>query len=116
MKKIYVIILICSLISCSSSKLPTEKYSQYTTNHSYNFEDNQLKVTLQNPLPCPIRIWITSDQDYLQNKFNKLNPIELNSKLDTVLVFQNIENQLDLTLHHHSTSSLLVLPLSISLI
>jgi len=93
MRIIFIFILVCSLVGCNSSKLPTEKHSQYTTNHSYTFEDNQLKVTLQNPLQCPIRIWITSDQDYLQNKFNKLNPIELNSKLDTVLVFQNIENQ-----------------------
>lgn len=89
--KFLIPIIILSVISgCRSSKLPLEKYNQYEYQTSYIFEDNQLKVELKNPLNCPLRIWIFNANKGLQDNLNEFNPIELESKSDSLIVFHNI--------------------------
>ena len=77
MKLVLNIIIIITLIGCQSSKLPSETYSQYNYHKSYLFENNALKIELENPLKSPLRIWIQSSDEGLQSRFNETNPIEL---------------------------------------
>lgn len=94
MKSVLNIIIIITLIGCQSSKLPSEKYSQYNYQKSYSIENNELKIELENPLNSPLRIWIQSSDEGLQSRFNETNPIELNSLTDTIIIIPNY-NQLD---------------------
>lgn len=95
------------VMGCKSSELPTEKYAQYEYHKSFTFENNELKIELKNPLNSPLRIWIFDDNKALQSNFNEINPILLESKADTLLIFSNIdsfENNLNFSSRLGSTS------------
>ncbi len=89
--RIKVLIFICTLglVSCHSHKLPTKKYNQFTYTPSHSYENKELKVHLSNPIMCPIRIWLKSSDDSLQNRFQAASPIELQVGEDSTLVFEN---------------------------
>lgn len=93
MQKLTLILLIyIFFIGCKSNKLPTEKLTQFEfPSPRYQFDNNTLKINLENPINCPLRIWLKSQDDKLQVQFNKLNPIELKEKSDTLLVLTNIK-------------------------
>ena len=80
------------LIGCKTSKLPSKRYSQVSIKISDEHENENLKIDLKNPLNCPIRIWINNANKELQTKFDKINPIILESKSDTSFVFFEVEN------------------------
>jgi len=82
----YVAILIPFLfVSCSFSKLPEEKLSQYSLNNSYQFNNDHLTIKLGNTLRCPMRIWVQSDDDKIKAYFEALNPIVLKALTDTLI-------------------------------
>jgi len=91
MGRVYLITLFLLAISCESLKLPTEVVHQYEYSKSYRLENNQLKIEIKNPLYCPLRVWMFHDNKELQNRFSQINPIELQSRSDTVLVFYNVD-------------------------
>lgn len=101
MRLIVLTATIIFLNGCTNSKLPNEKYYQYNHATSFTIEDNQLKVTLENPLHCPLRFWIFDKDEELQQKFNSINPIELKPKSDTLLIFSTI-NDADVQLRFSS--------------
>lgn len=89
--KIQTLILICALafVRCHSHKLPTKKHNQFTYSPSHSYENKELKVHLGNPIMCPIRIWLKSSDDSLQNRFQAASPIEFQVGEDSTLVFEN---------------------------
>lgn len=91
--KISIILLTLTLlIGCKTvALLPSEKYSQYEYEKSLNYENETLNINLKNPLECPLRIWLSSSNDELQIKLNKISPITLESKSDTIISFDNIK-------------------------
>ncbi|WP_405211733.1 M23 family metallopeptidase [Dokdonia sp. Asnod2-E02] len=90
MHRVFIFIFVLINVSCNSTKLPTERFSQYEYFKSYSFENNNLKIELKNPLHCPLRVWLFNDDNELQNRFNQLNPIELNSTSDTLIVLPKV--------------------------
>ena len=66
MKKASLLILLLLTISCNSTKLPTKKLSQYEYYKSYSLDNNILKIEIENPLNCPLRIWILNSDNKLQ--------------------------------------------------
>lgn len=96
--KLYLILVLSFLIGCQSSKLPTEKYPHYEYYKSSSILNNELTIALKNPLHCPLRIWLIVSNEDLQSTFNKINPIELQSLTDTLLVFpitEKFENKIE---------------------
>ena len=91
--KISIILLTLTLlIGCKTvALLPSEKYSQYEYEKSLTYENETLNINLKNPLECPLRIWLSSSNDELQIKLNKISPITLESKSDTIISFDNIK-------------------------
>ena len=79
--------IIVLLLSSQSSKLPNKSYAQYEFYTSQTFENSELKIALNNPLHCPLRVWLFNSNKELQKSFSKINPILLNSKSDTLLIF-----------------------------
>lgn len=91
MRSLFSIFLLPILLGCASAKLPSEKYGQYPYKKSFTYQDKELRIELENPLHCPLRIWVVSEDQVLQARFNKMNPVLLDSKSDTVLTFLNID-------------------------
>jgi hypothetical protein len=89
MRSLFSILLLSFLLGCASVKLPTERYVQYQYNKSYTYQDDELRIALENPLHCPLRIWVLSEDQVVQARFNEINPVLLDSKTDTVLTFLN---------------------------
>lgn len=92
MKFFIRLVLLSFLAGCQSSRLPSERYSQYDYRHSYSVENNELKVELGNPLHCPLRVWILTPNEDLQSRFNEVNPITVSDQSDTVLFFKGISS------------------------
>jgi hypothetical protein len=78
------------VLGCKSGSLPNVFYKQYEYESRISFNNDTLKIDLKNPLHCPLRVWFFSSDADLQNKFNKVLPITLNSKSDTIINFVNI--------------------------
>ncbi|MFH4966574.1 M23 family metallopeptidase [Gaetbulibacter sp. M240] len=91
MNRVFVIILLFITISCNTTRLPSEKFSQYEYFKSYSIENGKLKIEIQNPLNCPLRVWMFNNDVELQNRFNRVNPIELKSKSDTIIIFSEVK-------------------------
>jgi hypothetical protein len=89
---IYILTMISLLLGCKSVVvLPRVKYNQYEYGRSFSYNKDTLKIKLDNPLHCPLRIWFFSSDEHSQKEFDKTSPITLNSMTDTVLTFVNIQ-------------------------
>lgn len=86
-----LILLLAILNGCTSIKVPTKKYDQFSYDTSHKLKNNKLKIDLKNPLHSPLRVWIQSPKKKLQNKFNRINPVVLQPQSDTLITFQNIK-------------------------
>ena len=86
MKQFYLFITFILLIGCVSSKLPTKKVSQLNFPvPRISILNDSLQVILSNPVDCPIRVVLESDQPHLHDDFQNLGIIELMAKKDTVI-------------------------------
>jgi len=66
---------------------PNERLSQFRINVNYKFEENKLIINLNNPLQCPIRMWIKSEDSSLNSELQTINPILLNPLKDSLFTF-----------------------------
>lgn len=89
--KLFVALIFIGFAACTTSKVPSEKYYQYTFQKSFTFSENQLSVELKNPLYAPLRVWFFNSNPNLQKVFNEINPIELAAKKDTTLIFNGVK-------------------------
>ena len=80
------------LMACDDREVPEKKYNQFSYNRSHSFNDNQLRINLDNPVMCPVRIWLNSSDERLQNMFDQVNPVVLDENADSTIVFSNIES------------------------
>lgn len=88
--------MISLLLGCKSVVvLPSVKYNQYEYGRSFSYNKDTLKIKLDNPLHCPLRIWFFSSDEQSQKEFDKISPITLNSLTDKVLTFVNIQKKVE---------------------
>ena len=90
LKILFVLLSLSVLVACQSTKLPTEKYYQFSYYRTFTLEEDVLKVEIQNPLYCPLRVWLKNEDADLQARFNKLNPVILPARKDTLLSFDGV--------------------------
>ena len=92
MKKTILPFMIFALLAgCITNRIPTEKFSQLAfPTPKIDLENNQLNIALKNPVDCPLRVILGSQNEKLQAEFEKLNPIELSPKSDTLITVLNI--------------------------
>lgn len=93
MKKPFIILIFLILIiGCTFSKIPTEKLSQFEFPlPKLNVVNNNLEIYLKNPVRCPLRIWIETQDDKLQSKLSVINPIEIKEFSDTLITVPNVQ-------------------------
>ncbi len=93
---IYIMTIVSLLLGCKSVVvLPSVKYNQYEYGKSFSYNKDTLKIKLENPLHCPLRVWFFSSDELTQKEFDKIIPITLNSGSDTVLTFVNIQKKVE---------------------
>lgn len=73
------------LLGCATSEPPTKKLQQYSFESNYVYHSDSLRISLKNPLRCPLRIWIQPEEEALMKHFNKINPITLPALSDTIV-------------------------------
>lgn len=91
MKKLIIIFISVVFFGCATPKIPSEKLSQIQfTPPKANLENDNLKIELKNPVHSPLRVTFESNNQSLNTEFEKLGPIELRAKSDTVISIKNI--------------------------
>jgi len=60
----------------------------YKTLEEIRIEGEICRIKLSNPLECPLRIWVQNEEKEVSKYFMNSNPIILEKKSDTTLVFQ----------------------------
>jgi len=81
-------VLFISFIGCQTPELPSIEYSQYQHEATYSFENGSLSIYLENPLMCPLRVWIQSTDPDIHSTFDGINPILVLKESDTTLQYQ----------------------------
>lgn len=88
MKTKYISVIAFLLIIMSCSQLPKEKLSQFEGNIvDYSVENDTLRISLSNPLHCPLRIDAESTEEGLQKNLAMNFPVAVPPKRDTVLFY-----------------------------
>lgn len=90
-----LLFLLIALLGCSATKLPSEPYDQFTYTSHYTFDQDTLRITLENPLHCPLRVWIQSADTNVQQRLRERSPVVLPGRSDTILHVADIDTLAD---------------------
>ncbi len=87
MKKITLYIFgIVLATGCSrKNKLPRQKYYQFDYSANYYYKDDTLKLEVENPLNCPLRISISSPDKSLMDIVSSFGTLTLRERSDTII-------------------------------
>ncbi|MAY83309.1 MAG: hypothetical protein CMP59_04170 [Flavobacteriales bacterium] len=87
-KHVLIILSFIFFEACNMTKLPEEKLYQFSLDSDIEITDQALKIQFKNPLKCPIRIWIQSDDPEIKSFFQDLLPLRMQAESDTNLVYE----------------------------
>lgn len=90
--KVALFIFILTFLGCTAHSLPTIRYNMFDFKKSHVTDNENLRVTLTNPVRSPIRVWVYSTNDSLQTLFNKLNPVLLEEMADSIISISDIKS------------------------
>ena len=86
MKLIYCILIsILLFTSCQTADIPKEKYYQFFSNSNVTIKNDSILCSLNNPLDCPLRFYISTTDVDLNKSLQALNPVILSCKKDTLI-------------------------------
>ena len=84
---VFYYLLISSLFftGCQTVDLPKEKYYQFYSKSNVIIKKDSILCSLNNPLNCPLRFYISTSDDNLNKSLQALNPVVVSCKKDTVI-------------------------------
>ena len=83
MKLIYCILIsILLFTSCQTVDIPKEKYYQLFSNSNVTIKNDSILCSLNNPLDCPLRFYISTTDVDLNKSLQALNPVIVSCKKD----------------------------------
>jgi len=89
--RIFYVIIVLIVFGCSTKKLPAKKISQAEIpSPKFTLKNNSLEIQLTNPVNCPTRFEIESNDSNLKKALKELGIIELKAKSDTIVRIRNI--------------------------
>jgi murein DD-endopeptidase MepM/ murein hydrolase activator NlpD len=89
--RILYVIIILLVFGCSTTKLPAKKISQAEIpSPKINLENNNLEIKLINPVSCPIRFEIETNNSNLKKVLKEIGIIELKANSDTIVRIRNV--------------------------
>ena len=72
------------LLVASCANLPKEKYNQFNLDIELVEQEGHTMIQVKNPILAPLRIWVSSDLDTIQNQLSSTKmPLVLNPLADT---------------------------------
>ncbi|KPM32571.1 Peptidase M23 [Croceitalea dokdonensis DOKDO 023] len=81
------------IVGCSTTKLPSKKISQAEIPPpTINLENNSLEIKLTNPVDCPIRFEIETNNPNLKTVLEQLGTFELKAQSDTIVNIINVSD------------------------
>lgn len=81
------------IVGCSTTKLPSKKISQAEIPPpTINLDNNSLEIKLINPVDCPLRFEIETNNPNLKTVLEQLGTIELKAKSDTIVNIINVSD------------------------
>lgn len=83
-----LILFLLLLGACQVHRLPKEQFSQYSIVASSSKSDHELRLSLGNPLACPLRVYLSSSSPELQTQSASFQPLLLPPHKDTLLIFE----------------------------
>ena len=87
LKTTFIFLILIIINACGSVDLPDQRYSQYKLDVDYELVDNRLKLAISNPLHCPVRIWVQSDDARANAFLAASNPIVMKPLQDSLLYY-----------------------------
>lgn len=84
-----ITILLVSLLpaGCSTSKLPTQKLSQFQSGHHITIQNDTVTFKLNNPLNCPLRFSISSPEKHLADLVSNFDTITVGERREVEVQF-----------------------------
>lgn len=80
--------LICLFFLTNCSRLPTKKLSQSGGNIvEYSVDNDSLKIEINNPLKCPIRVSANSPEEVIQEKIANSFPVTIDPHKNVLLTY-----------------------------
>ncbi len=76
---------------CQLLFYPSQTYNQYSYATHYKIESDALHIEVVNPLHCPLRVWMFSQDTSINHKISVFNPMVLPPMSDTVLTIPGID-------------------------
>lgn len=99
-----IILLVLSFIifrKCSFHSLPKEKFYVFQLNIEETYEDNEYRLYIENPVHCPNKISISSEDEEINEIVKAYDPLLLNAREDTTIVIAgkgDLKDKIDLEL------------------
>jgi murein DD-endopeptidase MepM/ murein hydrolase activator NlpD len=81
----YILVILLAPGCLKNDKLPQKKYYQFDYPANYSFVNDTLHFKIGNPLNCPLRISISSPDQYLQAIVARFGTLTIREKTDTVV-------------------------------
>ena len=95
MQKNKVLFFLALLITgCSTEKeIPKVTYNQFTHNRVIEYYNDTLTFKIENPLLCPLRVSIASNETNLLRLIKQFDTITLRERSDTIIKFYSPQNK-----------------------
>ncbi len=88
----YLLIILVLLMGCRVYRLPKERIRQASLYIDYTFLENEVNISLKNPLRCPARVWMKSNNPRLDSLFALQSPLLLKALSDTLIRHPNFDS------------------------
>lgn len=89
LNKVLVMRCICFgmflLMGCFTNRVPDAELSQYDYTAEYVVNTDGIHISLTNPLHCPLRVWVSSEDKNVDAFLREANPVVLPPLSDTVI-------------------------------
>jgi murein DD-endopeptidase MepM/ murein hydrolase activator NlpD len=93
-KKIVLPIVVIGILfivirKCSFHSLPEKKLQLFEFSIEENYDDNEYQLLIKNPVKCPMRVLLSSQDNKVNEILNNLSPILLEASADTLITIKN---------------------------
>jgi murein DD-endopeptidase MepM/ murein hydrolase activator NlpD len=72
--------------------LPKEKFQLFKIENEESYVDNRYRLSIKNPVGCPIRLFLSCQDDEVNSILNNYSPIILEAKSDTAIIISGKGN------------------------
>lgn len=98
---VFIGILFMVIRKCSFYALPKKQLQFFEFSIEENYDGNEYQLLIKNPVKCPLRVFLSCQDDKVNEILNNLSPILLETSADTLIRIKNqgnLEGKIDVAL------------------